>query len=306
MLKLLAGSFLAFLAVEHFVPLPKAVEPTRMYLVAFEYVFSSPQMALAFTGAFVVISQLKINVTNAYAGSIAWSNFFSRLTHSHPGRVVWLVFNVTIALMLMELGIFKMLEHALGLYSIVAVSWVSALVADLVINKPLGLSPAGIEFKRAHLYDINPVGVGAMFAATVAGIAAFSGVLGATLQSLVGVLGARRRLRHGAADRLGDARPFLRRARAAAELERPGGHPLLDLRAPFRSRGHGALSGLFRARSARCAARWRRVAATAASRRRESRTSSSAGSARRCRSGPSGSSIPTSAAISASCCSSSA
>jgi signal transduction histidine kinase len=184
MLKLLAGSFLAFLAVEHFVPLPKAVEPTRMYLVAFGYVFSSPQMALAFTGAFVVISQLKINVTNAYAGSIAWSNFFSRLTHSHAGRVVWLVFNVTIALMLMELGIFKMLEHALGLYSIVAVSWVSALVADLVINKPLGLSPAGIEFKRAYLYDINPVGVGAMFAATVVGIAAFCGFLGTTLQSL--------------------------------------------------------------------------------------------------------------------------
>jgi len=183
-LKLLAGSFLAFLAVEHLVPLPKAVEPTRMYLVAFQYVFSSPQLALAFTGIFVVISQLKINVTNAYAGSIAWSNFFSRLTHSHPGRVVWLVFNVTIALMLMELGIFKMLEHALGLYSIVAVSWVSALVADLIINKPLGLSPAGIEFKRAHLYDINPVGVGAMLTATVAGIAAFSGILGATLQSL--------------------------------------------------------------------------------------------------------------------------
>jgi signal transduction histidine kinase/CheY-like chemotaxis protein len=188
MLKLLAGSFLAFLAVEHFVPLPKAVEPTRMYLVAFEYVFSSPQMALAFTGAFVVISQLKINVTNAYAGSIAWSNFFSRLTHSHPGRVVWLVFNVTIALMLMELGIFKMLEHALGLYSIVAVSWVSALVADLVINKPLGLSPAGIEFKRAHLYDINPVGVGAMLVATVAGISAFAGLFGPTLQSLASFL----------------------------------------------------------------------------------------------------------------------
>src|SRR3984957_15467058 len=184
MLKLLAGSFLAFLAIEHLVPLGKADEPTQMYLVGFQYVFSSPQMALAFTGAFVIISQLKINVTNAYAGSIAWSNFFSRLTHSHPGRVVWVVFNVSIALMLMELGIFKMLEHILGLYSIGAVSWVSALVADLVINKPLGLSPAGIEFKRAHLYDINPVGVGAMFAATVAGIAAFSGVLGTTMQSL--------------------------------------------------------------------------------------------------------------------------
>src|SRR4029450_1124239 len=98
-LKMLAGSFLAFLAIEHLVPADKAAEPTQMYLVAFQYVFSSPQIALAFTGAFVIISQIKINVTNAYAGSIAWSNFFSRLTHSHPGRVVWLVFNVTIALM---------------------------------------------------------------------------------------------------------------------------------------------------------------------------------------------------------------
>jgi signal transduction histidine kinase/CheY-like chemotaxis protein len=183
-LKLLAGSFLAFLAVEHLVPAQKAVEPTQMYFVGFQYVFSSPQLALAFTGAFVIVSQIKINVTNAYAGSIAWSNFFSRLTHSHPGRVVWLVFNVAIALMLMELGIFKMLEHILGLYSIVAVAWVGALVADLAINKPLGLSPAGIEFKRAHLYDINPVGVGAMLAATIAGVVAFFGLLGATLQSL--------------------------------------------------------------------------------------------------------------------------
>ena len=183
-LKMLAGSFLAFLAIEHLVLPQSAAEPTQMYLVGFQYVFSSPQLALAFTGAFVIISQIKINVTNAYAGSIAWSNFFSRLTHSHPGRVVWLVFNVTIALMLMELGIFKMLEHILGLYSIVAVAWVGALVADLAINKPLGLSPAGIEFKRAHLYDINPVGVGAMLAATVAGIVAFFGVLGTTLQSL--------------------------------------------------------------------------------------------------------------------------
>lgn len=183
-LKMLAGSFLAFLAIKHFVPLEHATEPTQMYLVAFQYVFSSPSLALAFTGAFVIISQLKINVTNAYAGSIAWSNFFSRLTHSHPGRVIWLVFNVAIALLLMELGIFKALERILGFYSIVAVAWVGALVADLVVNKPLGLSPPYIEFKRAHLYDINPVGVGAMLLATLAGIISLTGVLGPSLQAL--------------------------------------------------------------------------------------------------------------------------
>jgi signal transduction histidine kinase/DNA-binding response OmpR family regulator/purine-cytosine permease-like protein len=184
LLKLLAGSFLAYLAVQYLVPIDKAAEPTQMYLVAFGYVFSSPKIALAFTCVFVIISQIKINVTNAYAGSIAWSNFFSRLTHSHPGRVVWLVFNVAIALLLMELGIFKALEHILGLYSIVAVAWVGALVADLIVNKPLGLSPPFIEFKRAHLYDVNPVGVGSMFLATAMGIIAYSGALGVVFQAL--------------------------------------------------------------------------------------------------------------------------
>src|SRR5882757_2355602 len=184
LLKMLAGSFLAFLAIRHLVPTDKAAEPTQMYLVAFQYVFNSPTLALAFAGAFVIISQIKINVTNAYAGSIAWSNFFSRLTHSHPGRVVWVVFNVAIALLLMELGIFKVLDHTLGLYSIVAVAWVGALVADLVINKPLGLSPPGIEFKRAHLYDINPVGVGSMLLAAASGIAAYAGALGPLAQAL--------------------------------------------------------------------------------------------------------------------------
>ena len=43
----------------------------------------------------------------------------------------------------------------------------------LVIDKPLGLSPKGIEFKRAHLYDVNPVGVGSM------GIAAGSALVAA-------------------------------------------------------------------------------------------------------------------------------
>ena len=181
-LKMLAGSFLAYFALTQGVPFIHAAEPTQMYLVAFETMFSPP-VALAFTGVFVILAQLKINVTNSYAGSIAWSNFFSRLTHSHPGRVVWLVFNVSIALMLMALGIYKALEQILGLYAIVAVAWVAALVADLVVNKPMGWSPPGIEFKRAHLYDINPVGVGAVLAGTGVAVLAFAGVFGPLLQA---------------------------------------------------------------------------------------------------------------------------
>jgi signal transduction histidine kinase/CheY-like chemotaxis protein len=183
-LKLLAGSFLAFFAVRQGLSAADAAEPSHMYLAAFRYAFADPRLAVALTGAFVVLSQVKINVTNAYAGSIAWSNFFSRLTHSHPGRVVWLVFNVTVALLLMEIGVYKTLEQTLALYSNVAVAWVGALVSDLVVNKPLGLRPQAMEFKRAHLFDVNPVGVGAMAAATLVSSLAFYGLFGELLKAL--------------------------------------------------------------------------------------------------------------------------
>ena len=183
-LKLLAGSFLAFFALTQGISAEHASEPTEMYYAAFRYVLSQPDVALALAGTFVILSQLKINVTNAYAGSIAWSNFFSRLTHRHPGRVVWLVFNVIVAVLLMEIGVYKALEQTLALYSIVAIAWVGALVSDLVVNKPLGLRPPRMEFKRAHLYDINPVGVGAMTIATIVSAAAFYGTFGPTTRAL--------------------------------------------------------------------------------------------------------------------------
>jgi len=78
----------------------------------------------------------------------------------------------------MLLGVFAGLEKVLGIYSNVAIAWVGALVADLVINKPLGLSPRGIEFRRAHLYDFNPVGLGAMLVAAGVASVAYSGAMG--------------------------------------------------------------------------------------------------------------------------------
>ncbi|MDR0576018.1 MAG: response regulator [Candidatus Accumulibacter sp.] len=180
--KMLGGALLAYLALRDSAPVVKAVDPAQMYLIGFSRVFSDPALAVGATVLFVVVSQIKINVTNAYAGSLAWSNFFARLTHSHPGRVVWVVFNTLIALLLMELDVFQALGQVLGLYSNVALSWMAAVVADLVINKPLGLSPRGIEFKRGHLHDINPVGVGAMGIASALSIAAFTGVFGPAAQ----------------------------------------------------------------------------------------------------------------------------
>lgn len=55
------------------------------------------------------------------------------------------------------------------------------MAADLVINKPLGLSPSYIEFKRAHLYTINPVGFGSMLIASALSLAAYFHAFGETL-----------------------------------------------------------------------------------------------------------------------------
>ena len=183
-IKMLFGSFIAYLAITEGADYFTASDPTYMYERVFNYLTQSPTLALVLAAIMVIISQMKINVTNAYAGSIAWSNFFSRATHSHPGRVVWLVFNVTIALILMELGIHEALESILGVFAIVAVSWLGSLSADLLINKPLGLSPSYIEFKRGHLYDINPVGVGSMCIATTLGMLSYLGVFGELARNL--------------------------------------------------------------------------------------------------------------------------
>jgi len=182
--KMLGGALLAWLALRNAVPLAKAVDPNQMYLIGYSHVFSDGRLAIAATTLFVIVSQLKINVTNAYAGSLAWSNFFSRLTHSHPGRVVWVVFNTLIALLLMELEVFQALGQVLALYSNIAISWIMTVVADLLINKPLGLSPPGIEFRRGYLYDINPVGLGAMALSSLLAVAAHLGALGETAQAL--------------------------------------------------------------------------------------------------------------------------
>jgi purine-cytosine permease-like protein len=247
-LKMLGGALLATLALGLSVPADRVVDPNQMYLAAYELVFPHYGWAVAATALLVVVSQLKINVTNAYAGSLAWSNFFARVTHSHPGRVVWMVFNTLIALMLMELEVFKAIGGVLGLYSNIAISWIMAVVADLVVNKPLGLSPKGIEFRRAHLYDINPVGVGAMGAASLLSVLAHVGLFGPCRAGLLGGHRDGGRLCHRAADRLGHARPLLPGAPARSRLpgRAPAAAPLRDLRAQLRRRGHGPLPGLRR------------------------------------------------------------
>ncbi|MCX4532896.1 hypothetical protein OHA79_29675 [Streptomyces sp. NBC_00841] len=173
--KQLGGALLAFVALEA-VGKTHALEPIAPQIEALRPWLGS--FALPVAAVFVIVSQIKINVTNAYSGSLSWSNFFSRITHKHPGRVWYIFLNLAIALTLMEMDMFAALNKLLGFYSNVGIAWIAAVAADLVINKRIGLSPRYVEFKRAYLYAVNPAGFGAMVIASTVSILAFFGLFG--------------------------------------------------------------------------------------------------------------------------------
>jgi purine-cytosine permease-like protein len=136
-------------------------------------------LALILAVGLVVISQIKINVTNAYSGSLAWTNSFTRITKHYPGRLIFLGFNLLVAMVLMEANMFDFLNTILGFYANCGMAWVVVVASDIVFNKYLlKLSPKQPEFRRGMLYAVNPVGFGSMVLAAGVSIVVFFGGLG--------------------------------------------------------------------------------------------------------------------------------
>lgn len=175
------GVFLAVYALGRVSP-DLAVEPVQQFLGTFETAFPA-WLAVTLAVILVVISQVKINVANAYSGSLAWTNAYTRVTKHYPGRLVFLVLNVAVALVLMEANMFDFLNNVLGFYSNCGIAWIVTVAADIIINKRLlKLSPEKPEFRRTMLYAVNPVGVGSFILATGLSITAYFGGLGADLK----------------------------------------------------------------------------------------------------------------------------
>ncbi|MFS0696072.1 purine-cytosine permease family protein [Streptomyces nitrosporeus] len=159
-----------------------APEPIQQFRGAFDAMMPS-WMVVPLAVVLVVISQIKINVTNAYSGSLAWTNSFTRVTRRYPGRMVFVLVNLGFALALMEADMFSFLNSILSFYSNCAIAWVVTVATDIGINKYLlKLSPHAPEFRRGMLYAVNPVGVVAFVAASGLSIAMYYHALGDTLQ----------------------------------------------------------------------------------------------------------------------------
>ena len=159
-----------------------ANQPVHQFLVIYQEIMPA-WLAMTLAVVLVVISQVKINVTNAYSGSLAWTNSWTRVTKRYPGRLVFLGFNLAVALVLMEANMFDFLNTILAFYANCGMSWVVVVASDIVINKYLlKISPLHPEFRRGMLYAVNPVGFGSMIISAGVSIVVFFGGLGPALQ----------------------------------------------------------------------------------------------------------------------------
>ncbi|MGW3335131.1 purine-cytosine permease family protein [Streptomyces rubiginosohelvolus] len=175
------GVFLAVYILSEVGP-AAATEPIQQFRGAFDAMMPS-WLVVPLAVILVVISQIKINVTNAYSGSLAWTNSFTRVTKHYPGRMIFVLVNLAFALILMEADMFSFLNSILGFYSNCAIAWVVTVATDIGVNKYLlKLSPHAPEFRRGMLYAVNPVGVTAFTAASGLSIAMYFHAFGDTVQ----------------------------------------------------------------------------------------------------------------------------
>lgn len=181
-IKQIIGAFLGFYLFTK-IPGVDATEPVQQFNAAFHDMLPG-WLALALAVILVVISQIKINVTNAYSGSLAWTSAYTRVSKKYPGRIIFVLFNLVVALVLMEGNMFAVLGKILGFYSNFAIAWVVVVATDIAINKYLlKLSPKEPEYRREMLYDFNPVGLVSFLMAAGLSLLAFFGFLGSFLSS---------------------------------------------------------------------------------------------------------------------------
>src|SRR5699024_12279372 len=84
---------------------------------------------------FTMFTQVQINFTNIYSGSLSLANFFENIFNFKPGRRFWVVVAGLSAIVLMLGGIVDHLETVMTFQGVFLLTWATILVTDAVIVK---------------------------------------------------------------------------------------------------------------------------------------------------------------------------
>ncbi|MDO4910195.1 MAG: hypothetical protein Q3972_00440 [Corynebacterium sp.] len=189
--KQIIGVFLAVYVMAHLGgSTAEATEPVNQFFAMYSTMMPG-WLAVTLAVILVVMSQIKINTTNAYCGSLAWTNAWTRTLKTYPGRTTFVFLNLAISLALMEFNMFSMLNAVLGFYSNVAIAWIFTVAADITINKwILKISPIYPEYRRGMIHNWNPVGITSLGLSAVISVAMYFGVFGESLAAFSSLFAA--------------------------------------------------------------------------------------------------------------------
>ncbi|WP_085993388.1 purine-cytosine permease family protein [Oceanobacillus senegalensis] len=138
----------------------------------------------AWGALFTMLTQIRINVTNIYSGSLSLASFFENIFKFTPGRRFWVVVTGVSAIFLMLGGIVNHLELAMTFQGVFLLTWATILVTDaILIKRILKIGPAYYEARQSYLHKWNPVGVGSLVIASGLGTIAALGFMGEFLRS---------------------------------------------------------------------------------------------------------------------------
>lgn len=140
---------------------------------------------------FTILTQLRINITNLYSGSLSLANFFENVFKFKPGRNFWVAVTSIVAIILMLGGVMDHLGSLLTFQGVFLLSWASILLSDaLIVKKLLKIGPRYFEHRQEYLYAWNPVGVVSLIIASVVGSIAAFGYMGVFLQNIAAFFAA--------------------------------------------------------------------------------------------------------------------
>lgn len=141
------------------------------------------QLIGIFGALFTILTQLRINITNLYSGSLSLANFFENVFRFKPGRNFWVLFTATAAVVSMLAGVMNHLGPLLTFQGVFLFAWAAIVIADaFVVKKMLKLGPDYFEYRQEYLYAWNPVGVIALIISSIVGTIAAFGLMGPFLE----------------------------------------------------------------------------------------------------------------------------
>lgn len=121
---------------------------------------------------FVILSQLRINITNVYSASLAFANFFSRVGRILPGRWVLAIASLIIGTILEFSNVVAHTVLFSTFLGIFVAGWVGSLIANLAINKRF-FSPGVYEYRRPYLPAFSTPGFVSTVLAFIIGLSMY-------------------------------------------------------------------------------------------------------------------------------------